>query len=296
MSVKIGVTFPQTEIGSDPMLVRDYAQAAEGMGFRYLLAYDHVVGAQRGNRPPGWRGAYSDQDSFHEPFVLFAYLAGLTQTLEFISGIIILPQRQTVLVAKQAAAVDVMSQGRLRLGVGLGWNMVEYEALNEDFHTRGRRISEQIEVMRLLWTQELVDYSGRWHRLDRVSVNPLPPQRPIPVWMGGMSEPVLKRLARIADGWLPQFNPADPTAKETLARLQGYIRAAGRSVEDVGIDGRISIAGANSEDWAASLEAWRDLGATHVAVNTMGAGLESPRDHIKAIERFKDAIGGVPAA
>jgi probable F420-dependent oxidoreductase len=289
--VKIGVTFPQTEIGSDPVVLRDYTQAAEDLGYDYLLAYDHVLGAQPGNRPEGWRGVYNHESNFHEPFTLFAYLAGVTNSIEFVSGIIILPQRQTALVAKQAAEVDVLSGGRLRLGVALGWNMVEYEALNQDFTNRGRRISEQIEVMRLLWTQELVDYTGKWHRLDRVGIKPLPVQRPIPVWIGGMSEVVLKRLARIGDGWFPQFNPTDPTAKDTMERLHGYIRAAGRKTEDVGIDGRVSIGNTNPEDWAAAVEAWRDLGATHVGVNTMNSGQTSPRAHIEAIRRFKESVG-----
>jgi probable F420-dependent oxidoreductase len=288
--VKIGVTFPQTEIGADPIVLRDYAQAAEGMGYSYILAYDHVLGAQPGNRPEGWRGAYNDTTNFHEPFTLFSYLAAVTNTIEFMTGIIILPQRQTALVAKQAAEVDVLSGGRLRLGVGLGWNMVEYESLNEDFTNRGRRISEQVEVLRLLWTQELVDYTGKWHRLDRVGIRPLPVQRPIPIWFGGTSEPVLKRLARIADGWLPQFNVMDPSSKDTMDRLHGYIRDAGRKIEDVGIDGRVSLGNTNPEDWAAQMEAWRDIGATHVGVNTMNSGQPSPRAHIEAIQKFRDAV------
>jgi probable F420-dependent oxidoreductase len=289
--VKIGVTFPQTEIGADPIVLRDYIQAAEELGYSYVLAYDHVLGAQPGNRPEGWRGVYNHETNFHEPFTLFSYLAAVTKSIEFVTGIIILPQRQTALVAKQAAEVDVLSGGRLRLGVALGWNMVEYEALNEDFSTRGRRISEQIEVMRLLWTGEVVDYTGKWHRLDRVALKPVPVNKRIPVWIGGMSEPVIKRLARIADGWFPQFNPTDPTAKDTMARLHAYILDAGRKVEDVGIDGRVNMANSNPEDWQAGLEAWNDLGATHVAVNTMSAGFGSPRAHIDAIRRFKESAG-----
>ncbi len=208
--MKVGVVFPQTEIGSDPAVIRDYAQVAEGAGYHHLLVFDHVLGGKLerfdklGRLPP-----YTDETPFHEPFVLFGYLAAVTQRLELVTGIIILPQRQTALVAKQAAAVDVLTGGRLRLGVGIGWNYVEYEALNEDFHTRGRRVSEQIAVMRKLWTEPTVTFDGAYHHIDRAGINPLPIQRPIPVWMGGMVEPVLRRLAQTADGWFPQFQPGD---------------------------------------------------------------------------------------
>src|SRR5262245_21096486 len=190
--MKIGVVFPQTEIGNDPAVIRDYAQAAEGAGYAHLLVFDHVLGAKEerfatlGRRPP-----YTDQSAFHEPFVLFGYLGAVTQRLELVTGIVILPQRQTALVAKQAAAVDVLTGGRLRLGVGIGWNHVEYESLNEDFRTRGRRVAEQIAVMRKLWTEPTVTFKGEYHRFDRAGINPLPVQRPIPVWIGGMAEPVL---------------------------------------------------------------------------------------------------------
>jgi probable F420-dependent oxidoreductase len=287
--LKIGVVFPQTEIGDDPVVLRDYAQAAEDLGYTHLLAYDHVVGADP-ERPGGWRGPYTHKSLFHEPLVLFAYLGAITTKLEFVSGIIILPQRQTVLVAKQAAEVDVLTGGRLRLGVAIGWNAVEYEALNENFHNRGRRIGEQIEVMRRLWTQEIVDFEGRWHKITRAGILPLPVQRPIPVWMGGMSETVLKRTARIADGWFPQFRPGD-TARQTIDRLQSYVKEFGRKPEDVGIEGRTAIANTTPDDWATAVEDWRALGATHLGVNTMGAGLSSPREHIEAIRKFKEAVG-----
>ncbi len=287
--MQIGVVFPQTEIGPDPVAVRDYAQAAEGLGYSHLLAYDHVVGADP-DRPGGWRGPYTQKSLFHEPLVLFAYLGAITTSLGFVSGIIILPQRQTVLVAKQAAEVDVLTGGRLRLGVAVGWNAVEYEALNESFQNRGRRIVEQIRVMRALWTQEVVSFEGRWHKIDKAGILPMPVQRPIPIWMGGMSEIVLKRVARLADGWFPQFRPGD-TARQTIDRLHGYIRDAGRKPADVGIEGRVGIANSTPDDWAKGVQDWRDLGATHLGVNTMGAGLTSPREHIDAIRRFKEAVG-----
>jgi probable F420-dependent oxidoreductase len=206
--MRTGAVFPQTEIGADPVAVRDYVQAAESLGYTHLLAYDHVLGANAGSRP-GWRGAYRHTDQFHEVMVLFGYVAGLTETLELATGILILPQRQTPLVAKQAAEIDVLSGGRLRLGIGIGWNHVEYEALSENFHDRGRRSEEQIEVLRLLWTNELSTYEGRWHTVSDGGINPLPVQRPIPIWFGGMDERVLRRLARLGDGWKPQGGPDD---------------------------------------------------------------------------------------
>ena len=287
--MQIGVVFPQTEIGSDPVAVRDYAQAAEDMGYSHLLAYDHVLGASRDARP-GWRGPYDHNSQFHEPFVLFGYLAGVTSRIELVTGIIILPQRQTALVAKQAAAVDVLSGGRLRLGIGIGWNEVEYEALGEDFHTRGRRVEEQVALMRALWIDEVVTFQGRWHTVTAAGISPLPVQRPIPLWMGGGAEPVIKRIARMADGWFPQFRP-DERGRETLQRLHDYASEAGRDPVGIGIEGRASIGGGSPDDWAAEVEAWRELGATHLGVNTMGAGLTSPADHIDALRRFKEATG-----
>lgn len=287
--MKFGVVFPQTEIGADPAVLRDYAQAAEELGYNHLLAYDHVVGADP-DRPGGWRGPYTHKSLFHEPLVLFAYLGAITSRLEFVSGILILPQRQTVLVAKQAAEVDVLTGGRLRLGVAVGWNPVEYEALNENFTNRGRRIVEQIQVLRLLWTREVVEFEGRWHKISKAGILPMPVQRPIPVWMGGMSEVVLKRTARLADGWFPQLRPGD-AARQMIERLHTYAREAGRKPEEIGIEARVGIANSTPDDWAKAAEDWRALGATHVGVNTMGAGLASPRDHIEAIRRFKEAIG-----
>ena len=218
--MKLGVVFPQTEIEHSPAAIRDYAQAAEDLGYDYLLAYEHVLGANP-ERPGGWRGPYTHLHSFFEPFVLFSYLAGLTHRLQFTTGILILPQRQTVLVAKQAATLDALSGGRLRLGIGIGWNAIEYEALGEDFHTRGRRIEEQVELLRLLWTEPLVSFQGREHILSDAGIKPLPVQRPIPIWFGGSSDPVLRRMARLGDGWMPNPLPVDrgQTAGGDAARL-----------------------------------------------------------------------------
>src|SRR5215211_6991800 len=238
VGMKIGVVFPQTEIGSDPAIIRDYAQTAEGLGFTHILAYDHVLGANP-DRPGGFTGPYTYQTPFHEVFVLFSYLAGLTQRLEFVTGILILPQRQTALVAKQAAELDVLSGGRLRLGVGLGWNKVEYIGLNEDFHTRGKRIEEQVLLLRQLWTEPLVNFKGKWHTIPDAGINPLPIQNPIPIWFGGREERALRRAARLADGWLPNQRSA-AEAKLSLALLDRFLEEAGRSRREFGLEPRIA--------------------------------------------------------
>jgi probable F420-dependent oxidoreductase len=287
--MKLGVVFPQTEIGNDPLVIRDYAQAAEDLGYNHLLAFDHVVGGHpdrfRGQRPP----PYTHESPFHEPFVLFGYLAALTARLELVAGVLVLPQRQTVLVAKQAAEVQSLSQGRLRLGVGIGWNFVEYEALGESFQNRGARIGEQVEVLRRLWSQELVDFAGKYHTLHPLGINPRP-GRAIPIWMGGTADAVLRRTARLADGWFPQAAPG-PELSEMLERLRRYVREAGRQPEEVGVEGRLTIAQTPEAEWAATARAWRELGAGYLCVNTMRAGLGSPQAHIEAIRRFKEAVG-----
>jgi probable F420-dependent oxidoreductase len=288
--MKVGVVFPQTEIGNDALALRDYAQAAEQLGYNHVLVFDHVLGAEPSRFEGRFRPPYTHNTPFHEPFVLFGFLAAVTSALELVTGILILPQRQTALVAKQAAAVDVLTRGRLRLGVGIGWNHVEYEALGQNFRNRGRRIEEQIQLMRRLWTEELVDFDGTWDSVHQAGINPLPVQRPIPVWMGGMAEPVLKRAARIAGGWFPQFRPG-PDATATVERVRGYVAAAGRKQEDFGIEGRISMFNTDRDQWADALDGWRAMGASHVSLNTMNAGLESPQQHIDAIRAFKEIAG-----
>jgi probable F420-dependent oxidoreductase len=286
--MRIGVVFPQTEIGRDPGVIRDYAQAVEALGYTHLLAFDSVVGANP-DRPGGWDSPYDYRHPFHEPFVLFGFCAAVTRHIELVTGVLVLPQRQTALAAKQAAAVDVLSGGRLRLGVGVGWSAVEFEALGQTLENRGRRIEEQLEVMRLLWTRELVRYGGRWHRVPDAGINPLPVQRPIPVWMGGDSEPVLRRMARLADGWitLQTFRPG-PAAQQTIDRLHGLVREAGRDPAVFGIEGRVALARLAPERHAEEFAAWRAMrGITHLCVNTMGLGLARPEDHVKALERFR---------
>jgi len=288
--MKIGVVFPQLEIGNDPAVIRDYGQAVEAMGYTHVLIFDHVLGANP-DRPGGWKGPYTYRDPFHEPFVLYGFLAAATRRLELVTGILVLPQRQTALVAKQAATVDVLSGGRLRLGVGVGWNAVEFEALGEDFSTRGRRIEEQIDLLRQLWTAELVTMDGQWHRVPDAGINPLPVQRPIPIWMGGESEPVLRRAARLADGWMPHFRPG-PEAQQLVDRLLAMVGDAGRDPARFGIEGRFTLAQVPREQWAKELAAWRAMrGITHLCVHTSGFGLKTPAHHVETLRRFREEAG-----
>ena len=295
--MQIGAIFPQTEIGSDPGAIRDYAQAAEDLGYSHLFIADHVLGADATHHQHVVGSAYTHESVIHEPFALMGYLAAVTKKMGLCTGILILPQRQTVLVAKQAAEVDVLSGGRLRLGIGVGWNHVEYEALGQNFHDRGRRSEEQIALLRALWTNETVNFEGRWHRVTHAGLNPLPVQRPIPVWLGAGSsgsplpnEPVLRRLARISDGWFPNFAP-DTAGKKAVTTLRRYIREAGRKRNQVGIEGRIRIAGKQPEEWLDELKAWESLGAVGVTVEARRGGLQSVDQHIDAIRRFKEVVG-----
>jgi probable F420-dependent oxidoreductase len=288
--MRIGAIFPQIEIGTDPVAIRDYAQAVEELGYTHLLAFDHVLGANP-DRPGGWGGPYTHREAFHEPFVLFGFLAAATRRLELATGVIILPQRQAALVAKQAAAVDVLSGGRLRLGVGVGWNAVEFEALGEDFHTRGRRIEEQIAVMRALWSAPLVTFAGKSHRVSDAGINPLPVQRPIPIWMGGESEPVLQRTARLADGWMPHVGPG-PQGQAVIDRLLDLVKAAGRDPARFGVEGRITLARVPEDRWAAELAAWQAMrGVTHLTIHTVGLGLATPDAHVQTLRRFRTLLG-----
>jgi probable F420-dependent oxidoreductase len=288
--MRLGVVFPQTEIGSDPAAIRDYAQAAKSLGCDHLLAYDHVLGANATSHD--LNGPYTHTDPFHESFVLYGYLAAVTQKIELVTGILILPQRQTALVAKQAAAVDILSGGRLRLGIGTGWNHVEYEALGMNFHDRGRRSEEQVELMRLLWTKDLVTFEGKWHKITDAGLNPLPIQRPIPIWFGGQADAVLRRVAALGDGWFPLFAP-DDQGRAQIEQLHQYAREAGREPGSIGIESWVNIRGKSPESWADEVSRWRELGATHISVNTMNAGMSSLDDHIHALEGFKEAVAGI---
>lgn len=226
MACQIGAFFPTRDMPPDRIAIRDWAQAAEALGFDFLEVSDHVLGADRAALP-GFQGPYDVDDSFHETFVTLSYLAAVTERVGLASGVLILPQRQTALVAKQAAQVDIVSGGRLRLGIGVGWNPVEYEALGQDWHVRGRRQAEQIELMNRLWTEHTVTFKGAYDQVQHAGINPLPIQRPIPIWFGGGAEAVLRRAARYGQGWIPLGQPDANTAGQ-LERLHDYLRAAGR--------------------------------------------------------------------
>jgi probable F420-dependent oxidoreductase len=286
--MKVGVVFPQTEIGADPGGVREFAQAVQELGFDHLLVYDHVLGADVSGRSD-WPGPYTSEHQFHEILVLFGYVAAIAPGLELVAGVLVLPQRQTALVAKQAAEVDILTGGRFRLGVGLGWNFVEFEALGEDFRNRGRRSEEQIEVLRRLWTEPILDYEGRWHRIPRAGINPLPVQRPIPIWIGGSAEAAIRRAARLADGFFPQ-RPLEGGWEATLERLRAWAEEAGRKPDEIGVDWRIDVSSGAPDDWRAEAEERKALGATHISIQTMRGGLEGPDAQIRRIREAAEAL------
>ena len=288
---KLGAIFPQIEIGNDTGAIREYAQATESLGFDFLLAFDHVLGANAETHT-ALTGPYRHDDAFHEPFVLFGYLAAVTNSVELATGIIILPQRQTALVAKQAAAVDVLSGGRLRLGIGVGWNYVEYEALGENWRNRGARSEEQIDVMRQLWTNELITYEGKWHKITDAGILPLPVQRPIPVWLGGASDRTIRRIVSIGDGWILTGRP-DDRAKGLIDKMRSYANEAGRDAASIGLEGWVSASIGGPDEWAKEAESWKALGATHVSLNTMRSDLADPAAHVEAIRQFKEATAGL---
>jgi probable F420-dependent oxidoreductase len=281
------VTFPQTELGGDPGAVRAYGEGVEGLGYRHILIYDHVVGADP-TVHTGWNGPYDVHTTFHEPFVMYGYLAAVTRSLELVTGVIILPQRQTTLVAKQAAEVDLLSGGRFRLGIGVGWNAVEYEALGEDFGNRGKRSAEQIALLRRLWTEQTVTFDGAHHRVTGAGIAPLPVNRPIPVWIGAASRPALERAGRLADGWFPMMSPGPKLdeAREIVARSA---IAAGRDPSALGMEGRVTWRG-DRQQALDELAQWTSAGATHVSVNTMGAGLRTVDEHLAVLAVVADDI------
>jgi probable F420-dependent oxidoreductase len=267
--MKFGITFPQTQIRSDPVAIREYIQTVEEADFDYLATYEHVLGAHpdrfREDGAPFTKPAYFHSDPFHEPFALFAYAAALTNRIELVTNVLVLPQRQTALVAKQAAEVDILSGSRLRLGVGVGWNFTEYEALGEDYHTRGARQEEQIRLLRKLWTEELVTFKGRFHNLDRVSINPRP-VRSIPIWLGGaIDERLLERAARLADGWTPFLSPTPETAR-VLEQLRTHLQTNGRNPATFEIQTNLSTAGSSASEWVNEAKWWQDQGVTHLGL------------------------------
>jgi probable F420-dependent oxidoreductase len=285
--MQIGVVFPQTEIGSSVAGVRAYGLRVEELGFEHVLAYDHVLGADPEVHKP-WAGPYNVHTTFHEPFVLFGYLAGFT-SLEFVTGVIILPQRQTALVAKQAAEVDILTNGRFRLGVGVGWNEVEYQALGKSFTDRGQRMSEQIILLRRLFTEASVSHDGEFERVIGAGIAPLPVQRPVPIWIGGQSTPAYRRVGRLADGWFPQVRPG-PKLDEARAVIEEAAHGAGRDPTAIGMEGIVSWSDAGVGKLVDQVGRWRDAGATHVAINTINAGLGSVDSHLETLAIAADAL------
>jgi probable F420-dependent oxidoreductase len=292
--MRYGAVFPHADIGTDPAAIRGFVQAVEAAGFDYLIAYDHVTGAHpdrfAGTSIPGFANPpYVHDSPFHEVLTLFAYLAGVTSRLELVTSVLVLPQRQTALVAKQAAEVDMLSGGRLRLVVGVGWNFAEYGSLGVDFSSRGQHLEEQIVVLRKLWSEPLVSFQGRWHALDRVALAPRP-TRQLPVWIGGGgSDGLLGRVGRHASGWMPLLPPSE-NAAAAVARLRARLAEAGRDAKDFGIDARIRAGDGKPAAWIADATRWRDLGATHLCLNAAVRGAPADKQLETAI-RMKRAIG-----
>ncbi len=285
--MQISAWFPTRDIGTDPVRVRDWAQAAEELGYDHIEVPDHVFGATARD---GWSPRYTEQDPFHETFVTLGFLAAVTTTIGLASGVLILPQRQTGVVAKQAAQVDILSGGRLRLGVGVGWNHVEYEALNEDWKSRGTRQREQVDVLKKLWCDDLVSYQGRFHQFTEVNITPRPVQRPIPVWFGGSSDAVVKRAAQIGDGWMPIMAP-DHEAEAKLEQLRNHLSDCGRDTSAFGIEGWLRMDKADPDEWGVAAEGWRKLGADIVMLYPMYR-IPDLDDQIETLRRFKEVVSG----
>lgn len=285
--MKIGAIYPQNELGGDPLAVGAIGRAAEALGYDYLVMFDHVAGAAHENRDPPLWGPYTESDPFHDPFVAFGYLAGVTARLELVTGILVLPQRPTVLVARQAADVDLLSAGRLRLGVGVGWNYVEFAALQQDFHTRGERLGQQIPLLRRLWSEPLISFEGRFDSLDRAGINPRP-GRSIPIYCGGGSEPAYRRAARLGDGFI--FSGPPDRILEGWRRTQELLAEEGRRVEGFGAD-YLLPQGADVQTALDLIRRWRDAGGTHAAVRTMGLGFTTTQQHIDHLAAVRQRLG-----
>lgn len=278
--MRVGVVFPQTEIGADVSAVRAFGRAIEELGYDHVMAYDHVLGADPALHP-GWNWPYDIDSTFHEPMVLFGYLAAITD-LELVTGVLVLPQRQTALAAKQAAQVDLMTGGNFRFGVGVGWNPVEYEALDQPFGRRGRRIEEQIELLRALWSDRSVTFRGEFDSVNGAGLAPMPIQRPIPIWVGGNSEAAFDRIGRLADGWFPRVRPGQ-SLERGLRRIAEAAEEVGRSADDIGMEGQAHWTPKDPDGFLAEVDLWREIGATHLAVNTLGCGLAGVDDHVAAL-------------
>jgi probable F420-dependent oxidoreductase len=288
--MQIGAVIPHNEIGTDPGAMKAYAQGVEAMGITHVLLYDHVLGANP-DRPGGWKGAYDKDVAFHEPLTTFAFLAGVTEKLEFITTVLILPQRQTVLVAKQAAQVAVLSNNRFRLGIGTGWNEIEYQGLNETFTNRGKRQSEQVELMRELWSKDSLTFNGKYHTIDNASILPRP-SKSVPVWFGGSHPALLERCGRLGDGWIPLMG-ANDAARQCIDKLKEIRTASGKSWDDFGIQAQAQYAGGNPDRWSKHASKWADLGCTHIAIATHNAGPTDVDGHLARIAEYQAAVADI---
>lgn len=295
--MQLGHMVPLTDIGGDPDTVRDYAQGLEALGYDFMEAPDHVLGANAGSRP-GWEaGRNTSEDLFHDPFVLLSYVTGIAPKLSFSTGVLIVAQRQTALVAKQAACLDVLCKGRFRLGIGVGWNEVEFIGLNENFHNRGRRSEEQAQVMELLWANAHVTFKGKYHTIEDAGINPRPASGKVPLWYGGHHERTLPRIAKWGDGWMPNAYPPDQTAIEVFTQLRRLIEAEGRDPASVGIEVWTSCGAGSEADWRKEAAFWQAAGASHLCLTTTFhrrhhhriAG-RSLSDHLAALKRYRDAV------
>jgi probable F420-dependent oxidoreductase len=295
--MKLGVALPIVDIGGEPGAIRDFVQAAEAIGYQGIAAPDHVLGANVANRPGWTQGRGRSSDLYHDPFVLFGFIAGITAIEDFSTQVLILPQRQTALVAKQAACLDVLCGGRFRLGIGVGWNEVEFVGLNENFRNRGRRSEEQVEVMQALWADPHVSFKGKWHTIDDAGINPRPASGRVPVWFGGHHDRTLDRIAKWGDGWMPNAYPPDRGALDIFADLRRRIEAAGRDPKEVGIEVWTSMGSGGEADWAREARFWKSAGATHLCLTTTfhrrhhhriaGASMS---DHVAALKRYHAAV------
>jgi probable F420-dependent oxidoreductase len=296
MAMKLGITLPLTDIGGDPLTVRDFAQTAEALGYHHLAAPDHVLGVNVASRP-NWGNRNTSKDCFHDPLVMFGYLSACTSRIEFATEVLILAQRQTALVAKQAASLDVLCNGRFRLGVGIGWNSVEYVGLNENFHNRGKRSEEQVRLLQALWAEPHVTFKGQWHTIDDAGLNPLPTRRRIPIWFGGHEDVTLRRIAQWGDGWIMLAHALGPIADREFGKLRDYARAAGRDPSAIGLEVWVSTAEGGPEDWRRQFLDWQAAGVTHVTLNsTYGRGPHKRiagrtiADHLTAMRDYHAAV------
>ncbi len=285
--MKIGIVLPHHEIGADPAAIKTFATGAEALGADHILIYDHVLGADR-DRPGGFEGPYDKHVGFHEPMTTLSFIAALTTSIELVTAILILPQRQTALVAKQAAELAILSENRFRMGIGTGWNEIEYEALNENFSNRGKRQEEQIAVMRELWAHDSISFDGKYHQVTMAGIKPRP-EKPVPIWFGGGAPALLDRCARLGDGWLPLMGPNDK-AKAAIETMQTKREAAGLSWDNFGIQAQAQAGGGTPERWAKHYQNWAALGATHIAIATHNAGFTSVDEHLKAFEAYREAV------